>query len=347
MTPIRTVAIGTRIQRGAFGGGNQFAKTLTDWLRKQNIEVVHDLNHPAIDIVLITTVKPWARAAAFDIADAFAYAGHRPNTALVLRVNECDQRKGHRLKLLNRYLRSIIKQVDHSVFVSKWLRQAVLPYNSPLHPRTTVIHSGADDRLFNATGSTGWNHQNPLRIVTHHWSSSWYKGWDVYQALDSYLGTPAGKPYQFTYIGNPWPKAHLRNTAILPPQSGTRLADLLKHNHLYISGSQNEPAGMHVIEAVACGLPVLWRQSGSMGEYCAPYGISYTGPNDIVPALQEIQKNYYHWQRAAKNAAYTAEDMCRQYLNLFERLTTVRHLSKTPFDLRLQQGLLWIRDSLS
>lgn len=348
MKTLQTVALGTNIQVGPFGGGNQFARALKDYLERQDISVISNLNQPDIDLILVTSVKPWARGAAFDVVTALQYMKKHPATKIVLRVNECDERKGNRLPLLNNLLRASLPQVNHTVFVSKWLQKLLTGKHPTLQSPSSVIQSGADPAIFNTSGKAVWNGQRPLKIVTHHWSNSWYKGWDVYQALDDFLGTPEGQPYQFTFIGNPWPKASLKHTRVIPAASGPELATLLKQNHLYLSASQNEPAGMHYIEALQCGLPVLWRKSGSLPEYCQPYGIGFSGPQDFVAALSQMKNEYQKWQTTARQHSYTATDMCQAYLKLLQGLHSQAQtrLPRSILNLRLQQGSLWLRDSL-
>ena len=45
--------------------------------------------------------------------------------------------------------------------------------------------------------------------------------------------------------------------------SGHELADTIKGNHLYLTASINEPSGNHHIEALQCGLPILYLESGA------------------------------------------------------------------------------------
>lgn len=343
MGRLKTVAIGTRLQTGPFGGGNQFAQALTAYLSERGVMVVSDLTRPDIDVILITSVKPWARGAAFDITEAIRYRALHPATKIVLRVNECDERKGYRWPLLNNLIRLSSQYVDHTVFVSHWLQDTLLATKN-----ISVIRSGADPTIFNSNGGAKWDGRGPLKIVTHHWSSSWYKGWDVYQTLDDFLGTPEGKQFEFTFIGNVWPTAWLKHTKVLPATSGAELARLLKENHAYISASQHEPAGMHYIEAVQCGLPILWRQSGSLPEYCSNYGVGFTGPEDVVTALATLRREYVRWANATARLTYTADDMCQAYVALFESLvaTPQVHSNRSTAALRLQQGLLWLRDTL-
>ena len=48
------VSIGTNIKDGPWGGGNLFAVNLKTYLQNKGHEVVHDLEHDDLDIILIT-----------------------------------------------------------------------------------------------------------------------------------------------------------------------------------------------------------------------------------------------------------------------------------------------------
>ena len=66
--------------------------------------------------------------------------------------------------------------------------------------------------------------------------------------------------------------------------------ELSKH-HLYLSASINEPAGMHHIEGAICGLPIIYRQSGALPEYCKNFGISFENA-DYLPAIKKMLIQY-------------------------------------------------------
>ena len=51
-----------------------------------------------------------------------------------------------------------------------------------------------------------------------------------------------GKKIQFTYIGNPPKDVNFKNTKIIKPLYGKKLAKQLSECHAYITGSLNEPA---------------------------------------------------------------------------------------------------------
>lgn len=345
---IKKIALGMNVQPGAFGGGNAFAKSLTHYLATHGVSTVSTLEDEDIDLILLTDSRFWLKSCSIDGPAALAYKRKHPDTRIVVRVNECDQRKGTSPALLNLLIAQTARAADAVVFVSDWLRRMYAPHLP--HSRLLVIRSGADPRYFNAADQARWIPSEPLRLVTHHWSANWYKGWDVYQHLDKMIGSGQLPQVEFTFIGNPWSGAKLRHTTVLAPTSGQALAHLLKQHHVYISASQNEPAGMHAIEALQCHLPIVYRTSGSLPEYCEPYGIPFSGVTDSVPAMNRMKAEYVTKLTALHNFTYTAADMCQQYLELCNDILTGKpnkpSMVALNYRIRLLQGAVLTRDVL-
>ena len=81
----------------------------------------------------------------------------------------------------------------------------------------------------------------------------------------------------------------MKNTNIVAPLSGLELAAELKKNHIYVTGSVNEPSGNHHIEAAQCGLPIMYINSGGIPEYCKDYGLSFE-LNNFTEMLEAMIK---------------------------------------------------------
>lgn len=307
-----TIAIGFRVQSGPYGGGNQFASSLQHYLQARGWRVVFDLNHPAIDVILVTEVRSWLGVCAFDMAAARAYVAQHPNCRVVLRVNECDERKGATFKLLNNLIAHSARAANHTVFISAWLRDLFLKREPGLAGRSSVIHNGADEAVFNRAGFVPWSGQGPLRVVTHHWSDHHYKGWDIYRQLDRIVGEKQMLVH-FTYIGNVPADVRLSHSMVLAPMAGQALARELKRHHAYVTASLHEPAGMHHVEAAACGLPILYRMSGALPEYCRDFGVPFYSQDDFPSALQTLLKQYGAVAPRLLNYPYRASLMCQRY----------------------------------
>jgi len=112
------------------------------------------------------------------------------------------------------------------------------------------------------------------------------------------------------------------NSDIISPLSGKELRDKLSEMNVYVTGSINEPAGMHHIEGALCGLPLLYRTSGALPEYCHRFGVPFSSKDDFCKSLIEIMTNYDKYKNEMKLYGNTASNMNRSYVTLFKRLAT-------------------------
>lgn len=326
------IALGIKIQQGPFGGGNQFGEALREYLVKHGHNVFFDLREPNLDLILMTDPRTSMQSVAFGPLQIMRHVQRvNPSVLLVHRINECDERKG--TKTLNRFLSTANNIMDHTVFISSWLEQ-LHQKQHPFAKSQSVILNGADRSIFSYQ-----KHRLPsdrkIRLVTHHWSGNWNKGWDVYSHLDHLLATTnLGNRLTFSYIGNVPAQASLQAIQVIPPKSGSELARELHRHDLYITASINEPAGMHHIEAALCGLPLLYRMSGALPEYCHGYGVPFQDTSDVERSFETLIASAD--QYADKLVAYSndAQTMCGAYTRLFETLLAQKNeiLAARPSD---------------
>lgn len=316
------VALGQRIAEGPWGGGNSFVRALAERLEGEGHTVTFALADADIDLILLTDPRSRNPLVTFTPGRVLRYLLLRNRDAVVVhRINECDERKG--TSGMNALLRRANYAADHTVFIASWLKDLAV-WRRDLGRPASVILNGADARIFHAAGHRPWDGSGPLRLVTHHWGGHRMKGFDVYEQLDALLDHPDWRGrIDFTYVGNLPAGFRFRHATHLQPLSGAPLAEALRRHHVYVTASVNEPAGMHHIEGALCGLPLLYRNSGALPEYCAGFGIAFDGP-DFPEALARMVETYP--QRRARMPAYarTAEAMTAQYVALFADLLARR-----------------------
>tara|TARA_Y100001978_G_scaffold182079_1_gene178705 strand:- start:76 stop:666 length:591 start_codon:yes stop_codon:yes gene_type:complete len=151
------------------------------------------------------------------------------------------------------------------------------------------------------------------------------KGFHVYRKLDMLLNSPEWKDkIEFTYIGNLPKGFNFKNSKHILPINGKELGMELSKHHIYLSASINEPAGMHHIEGILCGLPIIFRNSGALPEYCKNYGISFED-EDFIPGLDYMIKNYKKYKSNIHSYPNNSDKMTKEYLNLFSELLQNRN----------------------
>jgi len=313
------IAIGSLPYAGPWGGGNRFVTALCEALANSGHRVTHDLGDRDIDIILLTDPRVRAPNVCFGAGAILRYLALRnPNAIVVHRINECDERKGE--PFINHKLVRANYVADATVFVGEWLSRLPV-WKSNLRSPWFIVRNGADKQLFNCVGFRPWSGKGPLRIVTHHWGYHPMKGWDIYERLDRMLAEPRWRErLAFTYVGNLPKGFSFANARYVPAIDGEPLAAELRSHHGYITASINEPGGNHQNEGALCGLPLLYRRSGCMPEYCEGFGVPFDGVSDLEAALQNYFDSYDNLVSEMSRYPWTAERMCREWVALFENL---------------------------
>jgi len=313
------VSIGTRIQDGPWGGGNLFAINLSKYLIKNGNIVVYDLIDEDIDIILLTEPRKTSPSSAFTNYDVQNYIKYKnPSAIVVHRVNECDEHKD--TKYINKYIEHANLSADATIFVSSWIKDLYLNKGEFHNKPNQVILAGADKDIFNSKNFNRWTKSEKIKIVTHHWSDNWNKGFDIYNALDVLLNKKEySNIFEFNFIGRIPKKLQLNNTNLIEPLSGAHLANELKQNHIYITGSLNEPSGNHHIEAAQCGLPIMYIDSGGIKEYCEGFGVEYNKDNLEEKLLYTID-NYDDLVKKLKFYPRNSDQMSGEFLKFFKIL---------------------------
>ncbi|OEJ66073.1 glycosyltransferase [Magnetovibrio blakemorei] len=337
------IAIGYTVVEGPWGGGNRFVAALRDALLKSGHLVVHDLRAPDIDIILIIDPRTRIPNIPFGAGSILRYLAFRnPKAVVIHRINECDERKNTRT--INFRLRLANYAADHTVFVGSWLENLSV-WRKCDGRGSSVILNGADPDVFNMNGHKPWDRSGPLKLVTHHWGGNWMKGFDVYQKLDQMLSEPTWSDrIAFTYIGNVPKGFAFQNTTHLAPLDAYQLANELRSHHVYVTASIFEPGGNHQNEGALCGLPLLYRDSGCMPEYCNDYGVMFDGPDNIGYAINRMMDEYDTWYERISSYPCTIQNTVNSYLECIkslhgtcEEVRKSRHIWRNPFLFLLNQ----------
>ncbi len=313
------IAVNFKKFDGPGGGGNSFVTSLKSSLELEGHVLYHDLSTKDIDLVMILDPRWNHQSVSFNSRDVCHYLLRVKEDALVVhRINECDERKN--THNMNAKLRAINYVADSTIYVGSWLKNLNLRHFSSPRDFDKVILNGSDPSVFNPRDFTPWSGIGPIKLVTHHWSANLMKGWDIYSKIDSLLSNDYWRErFSFTFVGNLPEGVKLQNSTHVSPISGTDLAKVISSHHGYLTASINEPGGNHQNEGALCGLPLLYRDSGCMPEYCSGFGLSFDESN-IEIKLIEFYGKYNSLVEVMPSYPHNSLVMAKEYVDHFEHL---------------------------
>ena len=286
---------------GPWGGGNLLVRSLYEILPRHDVKIVSKFEK---DIDLIFIQDPRYGNTGISINEIVQYKSKYPGTKIVHRINECDARKG--TSGVDNMLSECSKYTDHTVFVSNWMKK----YHEDKGwncSNTSVIYNGVDKDHF----SKGEKIKNgKVNIVTHHWSNNKMKGFDIYNAIDEFVGL--NEDFTFTYIGRE--NGTFKNTSVIDPLFGKHLGECLSKYDVYISGSLFDPGPNHILESLSCEIPTYVH---SMGGGC----VEFAGKTHMYETFEELKEtlNSKNYNKNFLTPQSWGECMS-QYFNLFKEL---------------------------
>jgi glycosyltransferase involved in cell wall biosynthesis len=266
------IAIAHEFQTGPYGGSNQFLVALRGELRRRGLRV-------EANAVTRTTRACLLNAFLFD-ADRLRRSLH-PGCRVVHRIDGpvgtyrgADDGTDLRLAELNAELaHATIFQSQYSADAHRALG---LEFREP-----TVIHNAVDPAIFHPPERRAPSAR--IRIVTAGWSPHPNKGGAVYRWLDDHLDR---SKYEFTLVGRT--DQPLRHARTIPPVRSRELAGILRESDVFLTASLHESCSNAVLEALACGLPVLYADSGSHAELVGDAGLPFRDPEELPGLLDRL-----------------------------------------------------------
>jgi hypothetical protein len=269
-----------------FGGGLFFFKSFLDkFIDHQFTNKLDD----TVDLIVICGLSK-SKINLFDISDIIKFK-EKYNKKTIIRINECDIKREKQIGVEKKVLESF-KICDRVIFVSEWLKTYYLEkYN--------IIDSNKFRFVFNGVNTSIYKYipkhiNTKIRIVTHHWSDNWFKGFDFYDILDK---KSVSNNFEFVFIGNVNKNIKFKNTEYHNPCDSNQIAKILNTCHIYVTATKFEPSGNHFMEGLACGLPCLFRQDGGgVTEVAKLFGELYENFDDFMVGLDKIKRNYKLYQ---------------------------------------------------
>jgi glycosyltransferase involved in cell wall biosynthesis len=147
------------------------------------------------------------------------------------------------------------------------------------------------------------------------------KGFAIYDKLDKFCNK-FPKIAQFRFLGN-CPDRMLQTCQKLSPQPYKEIPRYLTDQDLYVTATQFESGGCHIIEGMGCGLiPMVRHGGGGTEEYSNGYAKYYSEFDELEEHIMNLYNDYDMFVDMRKHVredyVYGAMDMCEAYTRAIE-----------------------------
>lgn len=201
---------------------------------------------------------------------------------------------------------------DKTIFQSRYSLEKHLElgmeFKNPM-----VIMNAADPDIFHSRGRVVFSRSRKTRLIASSWSDNLNKGAADYQWLDEHLDW---ERYEMTFVGRS--PVMFKNIRTLPAVDSYRMAQLFREHDIYITASRNDPCSNSLIEALTCGLPAVYLQSGGHPEIVKQAGAGFEAAEQIPELLKDVVTHYEDYQ--AYISVPSIKEVSEEYLKVLELL---------------------------
>jgi glycosyltransferase involved in cell wall biosynthesis len=147
-----------------------------------------------------------------------------------------------------------------------------------------VIRNAVDPGIFHPPTVRESLAGRKVRVVASSWSDNPRKGVGALEWLDRNLDPDR---FELTFAGRAQAARFDRIRVVGPLDSGA-LAELLRTQDLYVASSWDDPCSNALLEALACGLPAAYRDSGGHPELVGEAGVPFREDSEAGDAIDRL-----------------------------------------------------------
>lgn len=284
------------------GGGHQFLRAFWKEAEAKGLRVENNRISRTTRSCLLNSFNFSEKRLSLTRRDAVLYV-HRVDGPIDVYRGR-DEGVDHGIQAVNeRFANKTIFQSNYSL--EKHLEMG-LTFRDPV-----VIMNAADSGIFHPRGRVEFSRNRKTRLIASSWSNNINKGVPVYQWLDEYLDW---EQYEMTFVGRS--PVIFKNIRMLPAVDSNRMASLFREHDIYITASKNDPCSNSLIEAMTCGLPAVYLQSGGHPEIVKQAGAGFEAAEQIPDLLNQLVSDYEKYQ--SQISVPNIQEVSTEYLKVLE-----------------------------
>ena len=147
----------------------------------------------------------------------------------------------------------------------------------------TVVSNAVDPAIFRPPSRREPIAGRKVRLIATSWSDNARKGAGTLAWLDAHLDR---ERYELTFVGRV--QRELESVRTVGPVSSAEVAQLLQDHDIYLAPSHDDPCSNALLEALACGLPAVYRDSGGHPELVGEGGLPFGLDEEISHVLDQL-----------------------------------------------------------
>jgi glycosyltransferase involved in cell wall biosynthesis len=172
-----------------------------------------------------------------------------------------------------------------------------------------VVHNSVDPAIFHPPKTWEPLSGRKVRLIATSWSDNPNKGAEILEWLDQNLDE---RRFELTLLGRfpgTFERAH-----VLAPVPSTAVANELRRHDLYVAASRHDPCSNALLEALACGLPIAFLDSGGHPELVGDAGLLFAEAEELPAVLARLVEEIEARRAAIRVPSLT--DVASQYLEV-------------------------------
>jgi glycosyltransferase involved in cell wall biosynthesis len=290
------------------GGGHQFLRALERELSSRGVEIEENRLSAGTDALLFNSFNyDSGRLRRFDRAGVRRV--HRVDGPIGV-YRGFDDGTDRLIAAANRGF------ADATVLQSRYSlekhRELGIELRSPV-----VIPNAVDPAIFHPPDASEPLGGRRVRLVGVSWSENPRKGAETFAWLDRNVDR---ERYELTFVGQT--TARLEHARLVGPVDSHGVAELLRAHDLYVAASRDDPCSNALLEALACGLPAAFLESGGHPELVGEGGLPFREDEELPSVLDRLVSEL-DARRAAISTPRIA-DVADRYLDVLGLQGAVR-----------------------